>query len=281
MKNSILSGAVMLLAIPVIGFAARPQAGTEELQPLHIESFLTPPGKGGKDTKDTGDARDPTEARDSDVVVSLRGYGVGALVEGDLLVAERPLLDQVAGRVHYETGELKVTKVQGSRALAVVKTDGKSDSARILGKYNKVMAGDVLHPRMMAFAPAVALTPEVTLEYNLLFTDPNAGATSMELSPVGRQILASAVQSLGTVRASLLSVEGYADPSGDAESNQVESYERALTIRRHLVDALNFDPERVKAFGLGEQEPADTSNLPGSVERNRRIVIKIVPHKAW
>lgn len=281
MKNSILSGALIMMTVPVIGFAARPQAGTEELQPLHIESFLTPPGNPVKDQNNVVDPIDGIAGKETQVVVSLRGYGVGALAEGDLLIAERPLMDPVAGRVYYETGELKVSKVQGSRALATVKTDGKSDSARVLGRYNKIMAGDVLHPRMMAFAPSIALTPEVTLEYNLLFTDPNAGATSMELSPAGRSILASAVQSLGPVRASLLSVEGYADPSGDAESNQVESYERALIIRRHLVDALNFDAERVKAFGLGEQEPADTSNLPGSVERNRRIVIKIVPHKSW
>ena len=262
-RNSILSGAVMSVVVAGHGFAARPEAVVAELQPLHIESFLTPPGK------------------DSDVVVTLRGYGVGALADGDLLIAERGLLDQTAGRVQYETGELKVTSVEGSRALAFVKTDGNPDSAKVLGKYNRVMAGDMLRSKMMAFRPTVAVTPEVTLDYNMLFTDPNAGSTSMELSATGREILAEAVRTLGPVRASLLSVEGYADPSGDAESNQVESFERALTIRRHLVDALNFDPERVKAFGLGEQEPADTSNLPGSVERNRRIVIKIIPHKTW
>ena len=38
-----------------------------------------------------------------------------------------------------------------------------------------------------------------------------------------------------------------------------------------------MDTERVKAFGMGEQEPVDTTNLPGSVEKNRRIVIKVIP----
>jgi outer membrane protein OmpA-like peptidoglycan-associated protein len=123
----------------------------------------------------------------------------------------------------------------------------------------------------------LAITPEVTIDYNTLFADPNAGSTALEMSVSGREALAAAVESMGSVRTSLVSVEGYTDPSGDSESNQVESYERAMTARRFLVESLGFDPDRVKAFGMGEQEPVDTSNLSGSAERNRRIVIKVIP----
>ena len=250
--------AVSIWSVPAVGIAAT--AASQELAPLHVESFLTPSG---------GSA--------TDILVSLRGEGVASLLTGDLLVSERPVLDQTVGRVRFTTGHLKVAKVDGARALATIQADGAAGSSRVLRHFNKVMAGDMVRAVAVAIKPALAITPEVTIDYNTLFADPNAGSVVLEMSPSGREALAAAVESMGSVRTGMVSVEGYTDPSGDSESNQVESYERAMTARRFLVESLGFDPDRVKAFGMGEQEPVDTSNLSGSVERNRRIVIKVIP----
>ncbi len=255
MKASILLAASAWGLVPMVGVGATP--GSQELAPLHVESFLTPPGGGT-------------------VLVALRGEGVAALLAGDLLVSERPILDQTVGRVKFASGHLKVAKVDGARALATIQTDGSAAAAGVLGKFNKVMAGDAVRPVAMTITATLAITPEVTIDYNTLFVDPNAGAVALEMSGSGREALAAAVESMGSVRSSMVAVEGYTDPTGDSEANQVESYERAMTAKRFLVENLGFDPERVKAFGMGEQEPIDTSNLAGSVERNRRIVIKVI-----
>ena len=256
MKNIFLLA--MSITITVTGVAPGVALGAG----LQVESFLTPPS---------------TSIAGETVLVALRGEGVAGLLAGDLLVAERSVLDQSVGRVQFSTGHLKVAKVDGARALATIQTDGSVGAAGVLGKFNKVMAGDQVRPLAMVIKANVAITPEITLDYNTLFADPNAGSVTLEMSGAGRDALAAAAESMGSVRTSMVAVEGYTDPSGDGESNQVESYERALTVKRFLVDTLGFDTERVKAFGMGEQEPVDTTNLPGSVEKNRRIVIKVIP----
>lgn len=265
MKRIFLCGTVMVSLCPVASYASSRYQGELELAPMHVESFVTPPG-----TTATAEA-----------MVSLRGAGVGSLIEGDLLMVERDVIDHSAGRVQFATGKLKVKSVDGARALAKIDTDGIPESAVVLGRYNKIMAGDFVRYAIAGIEPSIVITPQVTMEYNSLFADPNAGSPLIELTQEGRDLIKKEVEKIGSVRASLLAVEGYTDRLGDAAANQVESYERALAVRRYLVEVLGFDGERVRAFGMGEQEMTDTSNLPGSVEHNRRIVVKIIQQKVW
>ena len=72
-------------------------------------------------------------------------------------------------------------------------------------------------------------------------------------------------------------IEGHTDQKGDSEQNQIETYQRALTIRQYLIDELGFDENRVTAIGLGESEPISDVILPGNADRSRRIVLKVVP----
>ena len=64
---------------------------------------------------------------------------------------------------------------------------------------------------------------------------------------------------------------------GTAEQNQIESYQRALTVRQFIIDDLGFDESRVTAIGLGETEAISEVILPGNADRSRRIVLKVVP----
>jgi hypothetical protein len=235
----------------------------QDLQTLHVESFLTPAGS--------------TSLPSGQAVLAIRGDGISSLSGGDLLVSERTILDQSAGRVSFVTGQLKVTKVDGSRALATVEFDGAETSGPVLGRFNKVMSGDTIRPLLRTIQPKLAITGEISFAYDDIFLDPNAGSLSLELSAAGRGVISTALQSLGEVRASTLTVQGFTDKGGDSEANQVESFERALTVKRFMVDALGFDGDRVHAFGLGERELADVTNLAGSARKNRRIVIKILP----
>jgi outer membrane protein OmpA-like peptidoglycan-associated protein len=100
---------------------------------------------------------------------------------------------------------------------------------------------------------------------------------SFELKQAGYAHLRQAARAFADARVSMLMVEGYTDHNGKAADNQVESYQRALTVRQFLIDELGFDEKRVIAVGYGEAEPADPSLAPGHVEINRRIVLKAVP----
>lgn len=253
--------------LPLVCSSPAAFAGTaQDLGSLQIESFLTPPGhpdNGGTETRA--------------VLVAIRGDGVTTLSAGDVLISGRKVLDQTAGRVEFATGRLKVTHVDGARAIAMIEADGDESSAVVLGRFNKVMSGDDIRPLARNIQARLAITGEVNLGYHELFTDPNSGSLTLELSAAGREALSWALQSLGAVHASMVSVQGFTDPGGDSEANQVESFERALAVRRFMVDVLGFDGERVQAFGLGEREAVDASHLAGSAERNRRIVIKVLP----
>lgn len=226
---------------------------------LYIESFLTAPAAG------------------SPVVVAIKGQGIADLTDGDVLHSGRAVLGQDGDSVRFITGRLKVNKIERGRALATILADGMESSAGMLGKFNKVMAGDLLHPVSVSFRQNIAMTPSVSMRFQDLFSDPESLPNTLELSNAGKSKLTDALSGLKGVRTRMVAVEGYVDAAGDSLTNQVESYERAMTVRQFLINDLGFDPDRIMAFGLGEQEPIDSSNLSGSAVQNRRIVVKVIP----
>ena len=70
---------------------------------------------------------------------------------------------------------------------------------------------------------------------------------SFELSHDGIARLREAARTYASARIGLLMVEGYTDAAGPTGANQVESYQRALTVRQFLIDDMGFDPDRVLA----------------------------------
>jgi chemotaxis protein MotB len=97
------------------------------------------------------------------------------------------------------------------------------------------------------------------------------------LSRQGVKKLREAARVYSNARLSLLMVEGYTDHKGPTAVNQVESYQRAMTVRQFLIDDMGFDPDRVLAIGYGESEQVDGKMAPGFEVANRRIVLKAVP----
>ncbi len=76
----------------------------------------------------------------------------------------------------------------------------------------------------------------------------------------------------------LLTVEGFTDPSGSAESNLALGQRRAEAVQRYLVETQDFSPNRVRAVSYGE----DTGRLvapgqggPEAGWENRRVVLVI------
>lgn len=193
---------------------------------------------------------------------------------GEVFRAVRPAGRGVATPV--ETGLIKVIAVHEDESIAEVIHQGTPESQAVYGPFSEVMAGDLAMAQRIAIAKSKVLTPEVALTYGSLFDDPKSHPETFELTLGGKTKLRDAAERFAAFKVGMLIVEGHTDQKGSSDQNQIESYQRALTVRQYLIDELGFDEARVTAIGLGESEPMSDVILPGNSERARRIVLKVV-----
>lgn len=175
-----------------------------------------------------------------------------------------------------EMGQLQVVEVQDNVAVARVENEGGAMAQAFFPRFPGIMAGDLAVERRLTIARNQVAAPTVSVTYQEIFADPKRLPSSFELSAEGYEKLRELATRFAQMRLSMLMIEGYTDYVGSTEQNQVESYQRAMTIRQFLVDELGFDEKRVVAIGFGEGEPADPSMVSGHIEANRRIVLKAI-----
>ncbi len=215
----------------------------------------------------------PADAQDSTQLLVRAGKKEG-IFEGETLAIYRQ------GRgVWVEIGSAHAVKVQDGITVFDVGSKGDDEKLvkKIFPKHSSVMAGDLLVRKELNLAPRKVTAPVVGVEYRDIFIDPSAAPTTFELSDAGVKKLEDVVKAFADNKIETLMVEGYTDHNGSADINQVESIERAKAIRQILIDQFGFDANRVLAVGYGESEQLDRTFAPGYIERNRRIVFKVVP----
>ena len=200
---------------------------------------------------------------------------MSGITSGEVFRAVRPTRAGLNSPV--ETGLLKVITVYENESIAEVTQQGTPQSSVIFGGYADIMAGDIAMGQRISIVRAKTLAPEIAIRFSSLFDDPKGQPSTFELTPGGREKLREAASDLAGIKAGMLMVEGHTDQKGNSEQNQIESYQRALTIRQFLIEELGFDEDRVTAIGIGESEPLSDVILPGNTDRSRRIVLKVVP----
>ena len=106
---------------------------------------------------------------------------------------------------------------------------------------------------------------------------PVGGAT---LSAEGRSELQGLAAKAKAIKGYLVSVVGYADPTGNAEANQKLSERRAAAVINYLQRSCGLAPQRVMAGdALGDtQQVGDASTAVGRAQ-NRRVVVKVLTNK--
>jgi outer membrane protein OmpA-like peptidoglycan-associated protein len=67
-------------------------------------------------------------------------------------------------------------------------------------------------------------------------------------------------------------IVGHTDAKGDREYNLKLSQRRADVIREALVTTFRIAPDRIQAFGLGEEQLKDPSNPDGAVNRRVQLI---------
>jgi len=176
-----------------------------------------------------------------------------------------------------ETGAAKAVAVYEHKTIAEVIQQSTPLSQKYFPAFPEVMAGDIATPQRLEIRRNVAITPERSLLYHQLFEDPKAVPQSFELSSTGKEELSEAAREFAGLRSTSLMIIGHTDATGPADSNQIESYQRAMVVRQYLIDHLGFDASRLTAIGKGEDDLPEGELTPGYADRARRIVLKVVP----
>lgn len=108
------------------------------------------------------------------------------------------------------------------------------------------------------------------------------------LFPVGSATISerskTELQAIGAKAAAtkgyMISVVGYADPTGNAQANQRLSYRRAVAVTRYLQKFCGVEPARVLAAdSMGEDKVVGDTSTQAGLAQNRRVVVKIVTNK--
>lgn len=76
--------------------------------------------------------------------------------------------------------------------------------------------------------------------------------------------------------ATRVEVTGHADSRGDEQYNLELSHQRALSVANHIVSR-GVDPNRVFAYGAGENQPIATNDTDEGRAANRRVEILLIP----
>lgn len=214
----------------------------------------------------------------SEQLVMVTGGKNQGVVEGAVFKSYRraPSPDGKPGdTIWVETGTLKSLQVATDYTIAAILGQETLESKAFFSKHPGIMAGDWVIEHKVTLSAQQVVTPSATLAYADLFEDPKAFPMTFELTERGKEILRELAKRFSDRRVPVLMVEAYTDQNGPEDANQIESTQRAMAIRQFLIDDLGFDPDRVLPIGFGEGDPIGKTFVPGYVEKNRRIVIKV------
>ena len=110
---------------------------------------------------------------------------------------------------------------------------------------------------------------EAALSMDIIFGYKSAelsDAGKDQLKPVGVALATERLQKLGFV------VEGYTDAIGGYTYNKNLSEERAISVKRFLVDTFHIDPSHIQVIGKGKTDLLDPDHPDSEVNRRVRIV---------
>lgn len=211
------------------------------------------------------------------VLLGPTSSGATLPISGAKLILKRVGHPASAG-LDIPTGSVRVISHEGQQLIAEVDQEESELSRQMFPKFPGIMAGDRAFPAEQSIEANMSLLPTLDILYRDLFTDPGDLATTYELSDAGKSLLSQHTKAIAVSHTGTVLVEGFTDRTGNRQKNQVESYQRALTVRQFLIDQLGFLPDRILAIGQGEGELVDTSETDDFRQQNRRIIIKVIDH---
>ena len=203
------------------------------------------------------------------LVIVSKGSNQG-VVEQNLFRSYRML-----NETKVPTGTLKAIEVHPDYSIAVVLEDNLS-SLSSLGKYTGVMANDLIEDYQRQIVKKQILSKIIEIPYKKLFQEYDFSALSMDLSEEGKILLKKEIQELLSNNISKILIESHSGNIGSFRSNQIESEQRANSIKYFLEYEFDIEGDRIVTIGLGKSNPKIKSSAINSELINRRIVIKAI-----
>ena len=94
--------------------------------------------------------------------------------------------------------------------------------------------------------------------------------------PKSYKLLQDVAQVLKDFPKMKVSIEGHTDSRGGDRYNQRLSEKRANSVREHLIERHDVDPDRLQSIGYGETKPIASNRTARGREANRRVEFRIV-----
>lgn len=143
----------------------------------------------------------------------------------------------------------------------------KTDHCRGLGmgelSYDKQKTKTSKRPHEYKPSSETAMSMEIIFGYK---SAELTGAGKDQLKPVGEALASEKLHNLNFV------VEGYTDGVGGYAYNKELSEERAISVKRFLVDSYHIEPSHIQIIGKGKSNLLDPNNPESEVNRRVRIV---------
>ena len=168
-----------------------------------------------------------------------------------------------AVKVTYKAGDMKTAR-QVEAGTAQAKANARAKAAELQAQ------NDELRKRMSE-ANQYVEKGQVTVLF---------AVGSAAVSRSARADLQDIATKAKGIKGYLVSVIGYADPTGNAEANQKLSGRRSAAVIAYLQKSCGLMPQRVMAGdAMGDsQQIGDTASAEGRAQ-NRRVVVKVLTNK--
>ena len=166
-------------------------------------------------------------------------------------------------KLSFKSGDLKTARqVEAGTAQAKAKVKAKAEELQA--------QNDELR-RRMSEANQYVEKAEATVLFAL---------GSANLSAQGKTNLQDVAAKARAIKGYMVSVIGYADPTGNADANQKLSERRAAAVINYLQKSCGLAPQRVLAGdAMGDtHQVGDVSSEAGRAQ-NRRVVVKVLTNK--
>lgn len=174
-----------------------------------------------------------------------------------------PSAHQVIEALKPATASPDVAPADADYEGDVKKSDTEKSRMIDMNALNIHKAKAKANPATHKSSAVAALSMNITFEYKSAeLTDTGKD----QLKPVGEALASEQLQHLEFV------VEGYTDAIGGVAYNKTLSEERAISVKRFLVDMFHIDPAHIQIIGKGKSDLLDPNNPDSEVNRRVRIV---------
>ncbi len=168
-----------------------------------------------------------------------------------------------AVKITYKAGDMKTAR-QVEAGTAQAKAHVRAKAAQLQAQNDELR-------RRMSEANQYNEKAQATVLFNV-------GSTA--ISPQARSQLQEIAGKARGIKGYLVSVVGYADPTGNPEANQKLSERRAAAVIAYLQKSCGLQPQRVLAGdAMGDAHLIGDVTTDEGRAQNRRVVVKVLTNK--